>query len=129
MEPQAAFLNDLITLVNQFEGLFSHVQIGQLPVRPGISVEINSGHISVIYYDRSAIHELPLLWLCKHPDQLTAYNTLLTIGNRLSSLLSYPDGEAYRWLGLEVTNEAEFVTKQEDGQYIYSMIAVAKIYF
>lgn len=128
MEPQAVFLNDLITLVNQF-GLFSSVKIGQLPVMPGISVEINSGHISDLYYDRSAIHELPLLWLCKHPDQLTAYNTLLTTGNRLSSLPSYPDGEAYRWLGLEVTNEAEFVTKQEDGQYIYSMIAVAKIYF
>lgn len=128
MEPQAAFLNDLIALVNQFE-LFSPVRIGQLPTTPGISVEINSGHISDLYYDRSAIHELPLLWLCKHPDQLTAYNTLLTIGNRLSSLSSYSDGESYQWLGLEVTNEAEFVTKQEDDQYIYSMIAVAKIYF
>lgn len=30
MEPQAAFLNDLITLVNQF-GLFAPVRIGQLP--------------------------------------------------------------------------------------------------
>ena len=128
MEPQAAFLNDLIALVNQFE-LFSPVRIGQLPITPGISVEINSGHISDLYYDRSAIHELPLLWLCKHPDQLTAYNTLIAIVNRLSSLSSYSDGESYQWLGLEVTNEAEFVTKQEDGQYIYSMIAVAKIYF
>lgn len=128
MEPQAAFLNDLIALVNQFE-LFSPVRIGQLPTTPGISVEINSGHISDLYYDRSAIHDLPLLWLCKHPDQLTAYNTLIAIGNRLSSLSSYSDGESYQWLGLEVTNEAEFVTKQEDDQYIYSMIAVAKIYF
>lgn len=128
MEPQAAFLNDLIALVNQF-GLFAPVQIGQLPTTTGIRVEINSAHISDVYYDRSAIHELPLLWLCKHPDQLTAYNALLTIGNRLSSLPAYPDGEAYRWLGLVVTNEAEFVTKQEDGQYVYSMIAVAKIYF
>ena len=128
MEPQAAFLNDLITLVNQF-GLFAPVRIGQLPITPGISVEIDSGHVSDVYYDRSAIHELPLLWLCKHPDQLTAYNTLIAIGNRLSSLSSYSDGESYQWLGLEVTNEAEFVTKQEDGQYIYSMIAVAKIYF
>lgn len=128
MEPQAAFINHLIALVNQF-GLFVPVRIGQLPPTPGISVEINSGHASDVYYDRSAIHELPLLWLCKHPDQLTAYNTLLTIGNRLSSLLAYPDGESYQWLGLEVTNEAEFVARQEDGQHIYSMIAVAKIYF
>lgn len=128
MEPQAAFLNGLIALVNQFE-LLSPVRIGQLPTTPGISVEISSGHISDLYYDRSAIHELPLLWLCKHPDQLTAYNTLLHIGNRLQALPAYPDGETYRWIDLEVTNEAEFVTKQEDGQYIYSMIAVAKIYF
>ncbi len=128
MEPQAAFLNDLIQLVNQF-ALFAPVKISRLPVSPGISVEINSGRVSELYYDRSAIHELPLLWLCKHPDQLTAYNTLIAIGNRLSSLSSYSDGESYQWLGLEVTNEAEFVTKQEDGQYIYSMIAVAKIYF
>ena len=55
MEPQAAFLNDLITLVNQF-GLFAPVRIGQLPITPGISVEINSGHVSDVYYDRSAIH-------------------------------------------------------------------------
>lgn len=128
MQPQTQFLELLIDTVNDL-GLFETVTTGQLPSDGGITVEINAGYLETQYLNRQGRHVLPLLFLCKHKNQSIAFDTLCRIVNYFQRLRTYPAGVCFAWETMEVANEPTYVTYENNGQYIYSCIINATIYF
>jgi hypothetical protein len=129
MEPQVEMIDKVIDTLEDNLTLFSDIKIDGLPVDGGISCEISPGYNKDIYLNKQSSKIIPLLFLCKSSDQMTALNTLCMIGNYLQGLKEYPNGNTFDWLTAEVSSEPSLVEKQDDGQYIYSCVVDITIYF
>jgi len=85
-------------------------------------MEITAGYDVSVYYSRNRLHDITLLFLCKHESQSVAYDTLCKIGNHLQSKLTYPiKGDGFGWVKSDA-NDPQFVTRLSSGQFIYSCV-------
>ena len=129
MEPQVEMINVVLDAIETNLTLFDIIRINGLPTDGGISCEISPGYNKDIYLNKKSSKVIPLLFLCKNLNQITALNTLCMIGNYLQGLKEYPNGATFDWLNAEVSSEPSLVGKQDDGKYIYSCIVDITIYF
>ena len=127
MEPQVELLNLIVeTVKNELE---LSVSLDGLPADGGICAELAAGYNDGLYYDKSSIRILPVLFLSKYKDQQACVNDLSRICNYFQPLKNYPAAESFSWLDAATATEPNKTGKQEDGQYIYSAIINMKIYF
>lgn len=129
MTPQVEMIHVVLSDIEANLSLFDRIRMNGLPSEGGISCEINQGYMKDIYLNKKVSKVIPLLFLCKHKNQITVYDTLCKIGNYLQDLKVYPKGTAFEWLNADVSSEPGLLEKQEDGQYIYSCIINITIYF
>jgi len=129
MEPQVEMMNVVLDTVESNIELFDMIRINGLPAGGGISCEISPGYNKDIYLNKQSSKVIPLLFLCKNMNQITALNTLCMIGNYLQGLKEYPNGTSFEWMNAAVSSEPSKVGQQEDGQYIYSCVVDITIYF
>lgn len=127
MEPQVELLNLIIETVQS--NLQITVSLDGLPADGGICAELAAGYNDGLYYDKSAVRILPVLFMSKNKDQQSCVNVLSRICNYFQSLKVYPSAESFSWLDAVTATEPNKTGKQEDGQYIYSAIMNMKIYF
>lgn len=127
MEPQVELMN-LVQKVIQ-EDCEITVCMSGTPNNGGISMELSSGYNDSLYYSKEAIKVIPILFLSKDKDQQKCATKLCRICNYLQSLKQYPQSDGFSWLDAVTATEPNLVGRQEDGQWIYSAIINAKIYF
>lgn len=127
MEPQVELLSLIIETAQSILGIT--VNLDGLPADGGICAELAAGYNDGLYYDKSAIRILPVLFMSKNKDQQACVNDLSRICNYFQSLKVYPLAESFSWLDAVTATEPNKTGKQEDGQYIYSAIMNMKIYF
>ncbi len=119
-EPQVELLELVIGEIEKGCGL--SVLLGELPPDGGLYAEWSAGYIEGLYYNKTAIRIMPLLILCKDADQKQCLNNLNRICNYLHYLKKYPEGKCVAWVDATTATEASKVSRQEDGQYIYSCV-------
>ena len=105
------------------------LRLDGMPAKGGISAELAPGYTDSLYYDKSAIRIIPVLFMSKGKDQRTVVNDLCQVCNCLQRLKTYPQTDGFVWLDVETATEPNLVGRQEDGQYMYSAVMNAKIYF
>ena len=127
MEPQVELLNLIIERTQTV--LEIAVSLDGLPADGGICAELAAGYNDGLYYDKSAVRILPVLFMSKNKKQQTCVNDLSRICNYFQSLKVYPLAESFSWLDAVTATEPNKTGKQEDGQFIYSAIMNMKIYF
>lgn len=127
MEPQVELLSLIIETVQSI--LDITINLDGLPADGGICAELAAGYNVGLYYDKSAIRILPVLFMSKNKDQQACINDLSRVCNYFQSLKVYPLAESFSWLDAVTATEPNKTGKQEDGQYIYSAIMNMKIYF
>lgn len=127
MEPQVELLSLIVETAQSI--LDITINLDGLPSDGGICAELAAGYNDGLYYDKSAIRILPVLFMSKNKDQQACVNDLSRICNYFQSLKVYPLAESFSWLDAVTATEPNKTGKQEDGQYIYSAIMNMKIYF
>ncbi len=129
MQPQTKAINLILSTINNNLTLFKQLELVPLSDLGGLSMEISPGYNSTIFLDKKANRVIPLLFLCKDMNQATVYDTLCEIGNYLQGLKEYPQTVGVEWNKATVTTEPSYVTRQEDGYWIYSCVIDVEIYF
>ena len=77
MEPQVELLNLIVETVQN--GLGLSISLNGLPADGGICAELAAGYNDGLYYDKSAVRILPVLFLSKNKDQQICVNDLSRI--------------------------------------------------
>lgn len=129
MQPQVEMMNVVLDELETNLELFDTIKINGLPIGGGISCEISPGYNKSIFLNKQSSKVIPLLFLCKSKDQITALDSLSMICNYLQELKAYPNGTTFDWVTAETATEPNLVSKQENGYYIYSCIVNIVIYF
>lgn len=127
MEPQVELLNLIVKTVK--EECEIDVSLDGTPFDGGVSAELAPGYNDTLYYSKQAIKVIPVLFLSKDRNQSTCLNALCKICNHLQVLKKYPQAEGFVWLDAVTGTEPNKIGRQEDGNYLYSAIVNAKIYF
>lgn len=129
MSPQKEIIDKIINIVNSLD-LFDKLTIDPLPATKGISMEITAGYDDSVYYSKNREHVITLLFLCKNSSQSIAFGTLCNIGNYLQTQQKYPVFLSQSNIRkIEVTSDSQFVSKEENNTYIYSMVVNVTAYF
>ena len=129
MTPQIEFLELLCETAEKNCSLDSAVSLDELPVDGGVYAELGEGFGDTLYYDKSAVRIIPVLFLCRDSDQVRGMEQLCSICNYLQGLKQYPEGKTVSWLDAEVAKEPNKIGRDEDGTYHFSCILNCKIYF
>jgi hypothetical protein len=129
MQAQLLSVNAIIAFIKNKLDLILNVDA--LPEDGGMSIEVMPGSNNWQSLDKQAQQRtIPLLFMSKYKDQITAFDNLLLIGNMLSKTKFFDVhfSDDVQILSADVKTEAALVGK--DGDYwIYSMIADIKIYY
>lgn len=115
-------LDLIIATIEDNVSLTGTIDVGQLKQAEGISVEIGPYGTDQTFLNKSKTANLALLFLRKSKDQQICLSELDAIGEYLSKLKVYPSTASIQWVNAEVTTEASYVDKEENGAYIYSMV-------
>lgn len=127
-------MNDLLDLIRAtiLSGVTSltvtKIDVGQLPQKGGISVEIAPSPTDRTFLTKSRTGSLDLLIMRKSRDQALCISELDSIGEYLSKLKVYPSTANIQWVNSEVTTDVNMVSKEENGPYIYAMVISNSIF-
>ena len=94
----------------------------------GLYAAFDPGYDQARYYDRKGIRLWPVSFMAKNVDQETCIGQLDTICSYLQHLKQYPQRTGFSWVNADVANYPSRVTRQEDGQYIYSCTIHMQVY-
>lgn len=112
----------IATIAAGVPSLTEEIQIGQVKQSQGLSVEIVPYSTNTTFMNKGKTADMPLLFLRKSKDQQICLSELDAIGEYLSKLKVYPSTTSIQWVNAEVTTDASYVDKEENGAYIYSMV-------
>lgn len=104
------------------------VSVGALPVAGGISMEPAAGYNGAVFLNRNVRQILPLLFLSKHQNQMTAADRLYTLCNALQSAPAYASGGAWEWETAETATTPQYIG-QDDGNGLFLYSAIVNIQF
>ncbi|MEG2428886.1 MAG: hypothetical protein RSA99_00730 [Oscillospiraceae bacterium] len=126
MQPQSMFLDYVVKKIKSL-AIFDNVSIGQLQIENCLSIEVVAG-FEEKYLNKKAKHTITILFLHKHINQLKAYDLLCCLENYLAKLchIITPNFEL---INVEINGSSQYVDKQDDGKYIYSLTTNFNIYF
>lgn len=123
------FMEILCETVEKNCSLSYKLSLEELDPAGGIYAEAGEGFSNIQYYDKSTVKILPVLFLCRDPEQEKGMEQLCSICEYLQKLKSYPDGNTFVWLDTEIAKEANKIGRDEDGVYNFSCILNCKIYY
>lgn len=129
MAPQLEFMDVLINTVEQHCELGTTISLKELGASGGLYAELGDGFTETTYYNKQTIKTLPVLFLCRHPDQQQCLEWLCSICNYLQRLKKYPSGNSFSWMNTEIVKEPSKIGRDEDGTYHYSCIVNCKIHY
>lgn len=129
MTPLTEFMDVLCDTLEANCNLSHSIDLEELNPSGGIYAELGEGFSDTIYYDKSAVKVLPVLFLCRDSDQKNGMEQLSNICNYLQKLKEYPNGETFSWLDTEIAKEPNKIGRDEDGVYNLSCILNCKVYF
>lgn len=104
------------------------ITLEELPAEGGIYAELGDGFEESTSYNKQEVKVIPVLFLCRHPDQKRCLEQLCEISRYLQGLKQYPQGKNFAWLNTEIAKEPSKIGRDEDGVYHYSCILNCKIY-
>lgn len=104
------------------------ITLEELPAEGGIYAELGDGFEESTSYNKQEVKVIPVLFLCRHPDQKRCLEQLCEISGYLQGLKQYPQGNTFAWLNTEIAKEPSKIGRDEDGVYHYSCILNCKIY-
>lgn len=104
------------------------ITLEELPAEGGIYAELGDGFEESTSYNKQEVKVIPVLFLCRHPDQKRCLEQLCEISGYLQGLKQYPQGKTFAWLNTEIAKEPSKIGRDEDGVYHYSCILNCKIY-
>lgn len=123
------FMTLLVEEAEKNCNLEEQISLKELPAEGGIYAEAGEGHILSQYYDKAAIHTIPVLFLCRNVNQKECMEQLERICIYLSRLKKYPSGNKFSWMDTEMAKMPSKIGRDEDGTYHYSCILNCKLYF
>lgn len=129
MTPLSEFINLLAKSAEDNCDLDSPVSLKELSAGDSLYAELGAGYSAAVYYDKSTIKVIPVLFLCRNADQGRCLGQLEEICNYFQRLKQYPKGKSFSWLDTEIAKEPSRIGRDEDGRYHYSCILNNKIYF
>lgn len=129
MTPQTELLELIKKTVEDNCHLDTPVSLKELPAEGGLYAELGEGFGNALYYNKSTVKTLPVLFLCRNADQKRGLDELTKICNYLQRLKLYPQGETFAWLDAAVAKEPNKIGRDEDGVYHFSCILNCTIYY
>lgn len=124
-------VNILNLIVDTLEGmgvLGGKISLEELPADGGLYAELGPGYNDALYYNKSSIRMIPVIFQSKSIDQAWCARQLDLIGDILQRLREYPQAEGCLWLDAVIASGPSKVGRQEDGQYIYTVTINTKFY-
>lgn len=123
------FMDILCDTLEENCNLSYRISLEELNPDGGIYAEPGEGFSNTYFYDKSTVKVLPVLFLCRDPDQKNGMEQLSNICNYLQRLKAYPNGETFSWLDTEIAKEPNKIGRDEDGVFNLSCILNCKIFF
>ena len=123
------FMTLLVEEAEENCNLERQISLKELPAEGGIYAELGEGYILGQYYNKTAIHNIPVFFLSRNADQRICMEKLERICMYLSRLKKYPAGKGFSWLDTEIAKMPSKIGRDEDGTYHYSCILNCKLYF
>lgn len=129
MTPQTELLELVAKTAEKNCNLDTEISLEELSDKNSLYAEFGTGYTETVYYDKTAIRVIPILFLCRNADQKRCAEQLCDICNYLQRLKEYPKSANAVWLDTSVSKEPSKVGRDEDGMYHYSCILNIKCYF
>ena len=129
MTPLSEFINLLAETAEKNCELDSPVSLKELSAGDSLYAELGSGYSDAVYYDKSSLKVIPVLFLCRNTDQSRCLGQLEEICNYFQRLKQYPVGKSFAWLVTEIAKVPSRIGRDEYSRYHYSCILNNKIYF
>ncbi len=129
MTPYVEFMEILGNAAEENCHLDSGISFEELSKENSLYVELGEPFVETEYYDKSTIRTVPVLFLCRHKDQVRCLEQLQEICDYFQRLQQYPHGKTFRWLDTEIAKGPSKIGRDEDGTYHYSCILNAKLFF
>lgn len=129
MRPLTEFLSLIAQTAEEKCDLDTKISLKELSAAGGLYAELGEGFGNEIYYDKSTVKTIPVLFLCRHKDQERGMEQLCAICDYFQRLKRYPQGETFAWLDTEITKEPSKIGRDEDGVYHFSCILNCTIYY
>lgn len=129
MTPQAELLELAVQEVEENCTLDTKISLKELAKEGGLYAELGDGLTDTVYYDKSTVKTIPILFLCRHKDQQRGLEQLCSICDYLQRLKEYPSGQMFSWLDAAIAKEPNKIGRDEDGVYHFSCILNCKIYY
>lgn len=129
MTPQTELLELAVQTVEENCILDTKISLKELAKEGGMYAELGDGLTDTVYYDKSTVKTIPILFLCRHKDQRRGLEQLCSICDYLQRLKEYPSGQAFSWLDTTIAKEPSKIGRDEDGVYHFSCILNCKIYY
>ncbi len=98
------------------------ISLDELSAAGGVYAEAGEGFIDTMYYDKSTVKVIPVLFLCRDKDLKHGIESLEKISDYLQRLKSYPNGSNFTWLDTKIAKEPNRIGRDEDGTYHFSCI-------
>lgn len=129
MTPQTELIELIVKTAEENCNLDTEISLNELSDKNSIYAEFGVGYTETVYYDKTAVKVIPILFLCRNSDQKRCAEQLCDICNCLQRIKKYPNSENVYWLDTTVAKEPSKVARDEDGMYHYSCILNIKCYF
>lgn len=123
------FLDLICSTVERKCGLSYSISLKELPKDGGLYAEVGEGFTNALYYDKSTIVTVPVMFLCRDANQLKGVEQLSSICNYLRKLKVYPQGKTFNWIDTTVVKEPNKIARDEDGTYHFSCILNCRLTF
>lgn len=121
-------INLIVDTLEKNAALSGKISLEELPSDGGLYAELGPGYNESLYYDKSAIRLIPVVFLAKSIDQAWCVQQLTQIGVCLQDLRQYPKAEGCNWMDAVFSTGPSKVGRQEDGQFIYTCTVNTKFY-
>ena len=129
MTPLIEFMDLLVSTAEEHCNLDSKISLDELSEENSLYAELGEAFAQTTYYDKSEMHTVPVLFLCRHKNQIRCLEQMETICNYFQRLKQYPHGETFVWLDTEIAKGPSKIGRDEDGTYHYSCILNAKLFY
>lgn len=129
MIPQNELLDLLIDTVEKHCDLDTPISLKELPAAGGLYAELGEGFTEEVFFDKTTVKTIPVLFLCRHADQRRGMEELCEISYYLQRLKRYPQGKTFSWMDTTIVKEPNKIGRDEDGVYHFSCILECKLFY
>lgn len=129
MTPQIELLEKIVDTAEDNCDLDSKISLKELPAEGGLYAEYGDGFTETMYFNKTTVKMVPILFLCRNSNQKRCIEQLCSICDYFQRLKEYPQGSSFSWLDTTIAKEPSKIGRDEDGAYHYSCILNCKIYY